>query len=153
MVLLSKASAQLFPDNTFSSFTTFYELLTGATKSEVSKIGCNFGNILPVFVPKCHRMKIQDLWRKISKVGRVYLLFINAPENADIFSSRKSFNTAAKSVGRHFLRKHLSNGSSKRKAPINGNYRRKKARDVKQENRVITTKSANQTNQSCRDTF
>ena len=39
-----------------------------------------------------------------------------APEIAEVVSGRKDFRTAAKSVGRQTLRKHLGSGSRKRTA-------------------------------------
>ena len=44
------------------------------------------------------------------------LLEIAAPEIADEVSGRRSFNTAAKCVGRHTQRKQLGSGSRKRSA-------------------------------------
>ena len=41
------------------------------------------------------------------------LLEFAAPENAEVVSDRKNFNTAAKSVGRQILRKQLDSGSWK----------------------------------------
>ena len=64
------------------------------------------------------------------------LLEIAAPEIAEIVSGRKSFKTAAKSVGRQSLRKQLGSGSRKRTA-----------------SRVIPTKSAKQISRSQRDNF
>ena len=49
--LVSNASSQLFQDNTLSSFMNFF---TRATDSGRSMGGCNFRNILPNNVPKCH---------------------------------------------------------------------------------------------------
>ena len=56
MELVSNASEQLFSDKTLSSFTKFF---AGATESGKSMGGCNFGNILPINVPKSHSGKIQ----------------------------------------------------------------------------------------------
>ena len=35
--------------------------------------GCNFGNILPINVPKCHEGKIYVFWQEASKVIRIWL--------------------------------------------------------------------------------
>ena len=43
------------------------------------------------------------------------LLEFAVPEIAEVVSGRKNFKTAAKSVGRHTLRKQLRSGSRKRK--------------------------------------
>ena len=64
------------------------------------------------------------------------LLEFAVPEIAEVVSGRKNFKTAAKSVGKQTLRKHLGEGSRKRKA-----------------SRVIPTKSAKQTSRSRRDIF
>ena len=64
------------------------------------------------------------------------LLDYVAPEIAEVVSGRKNFKTAAKSVGRQTLRKHLGDGSKKRSA-----------------SRVIPTKSAKQISRSRRDIF
>ena len=50
--LVSNASGELFPDNTLSSF---YKLFTRASKLGGAMGGCNFGNILPINVPKYNR--------------------------------------------------------------------------------------------------
>ena len=47
--LVSNASGQLFPDNTLSSFMTFF---TRTSKFGGAMGGCNFRNILPINVPK-----------------------------------------------------------------------------------------------------
>ena len=47
--LVSNASGELFPNNTLSFF---YKLFTRASKVGGAMGGCNFGNILPIKVPK-----------------------------------------------------------------------------------------------------
>ena len=64
------------------------------------------------------------------------LLEFAAPDVAEVVSGRKDLKTAAKSVGRQSLRKHLGTGSRKRTA-----------------NTVIPTKSAKQISRSRRDIF
>ena len=64
------------------------------------------------------------------------LLEIAVPEIAEVVSGRKSFKTAAKSVGRQTLRKQLGSGSRNRTA-----------------SRVIPTKSAKQISRSQKDIF
>ena len=64
------------------------------------------------------------------------LLEVSLPETAEFVSGRKKIKTAAKSVGRQTLRKHLGIGSRKRSA-----------------RRVIPTKSAKQNSRSRRDIF
>ena len=46
------------------------------------------------------------------------LLDIAVPELADVVCGKKSFNTAAKSVGRQTLRKQLGGGKQKRSIPV-----------------------------------
>ena len=69
--LVSNASAQLFPDKTLSSFTNFF---TRATESGRSMRGCNFRNILPNNVPKCHGEKKMFFDKKHSKPSEFYYL-------------------------------------------------------------------------------
>ena len=64
------------------------------------------------------------------------LLEFAAPEIAEVFSGRKKFKTAAKSVGRQTRRKQLGSGSWKRTA-----------------SRDIPTKSAKRISRSRRDIF
>ena len=64
------------------------------------------------------------------------LLEFAVPEIAEVVSGRKNIKTAAKSVGRQTLRKHLGSGSRKQNA-----------------SRVIPTKSAKQISRSRRDIF
>ena len=64
------------------------------------------------------------------------LLEFAAPEVAEVVSVRKTFKTAARSVGRQTLRKQLDSGSRKRTA-----------------SRVFPTKSAKQIIQSRREIF
>ena len=71
------------------------------------------------------------------------LLEFALPEIAEVVSCRKNFKTAAKSVGRHTLRKQLAGGSTKRKGAIS----------VRQASRFIPTKSEKQTSRSRRDIF
>ena len=63
------------------------------------------------------------------------LLEFAVPEIA-VVSGRKNFRTAAESMGRRTLRKHVGNGSRKRSA-----------------SKIIPRKAANQTNRSRRDIF
>ena len=69
------------------------------------------------------------------RVGADVLEFA-VPEIAEVASGRKNIKTAAKSVGRHILRKQLGSGSRKRSA-----------------SKVIATKSAKQIIRSRRDIF
>ena len=61
------------------------------------------------------------------------LLEFAAPEIGDVISGRKSFKSAAKSVGKQTLRKQLGSGSKQR--------------------RIIPTKTSNQSSRSRRDIF
>ena len=65
-------------------------------------------------------------------IGAVILEFA-APEIGEVFSGRKSFKSAAKSVGKKTLKKHLGSGSKQR--------------------RIIPTKSTKQSSRSRRDIF
>ena len=71
------------------------------------------------------------------------LLEFAVPEIAEVVSGRKNFKTAAKSVGKQTLRKHLGSGSRKRKGAIG----------IRQPSRFIPTKHAKQTSRSRRDIF
>ena len=89
----------------------------------------------------------QVIWRAAFSFLRKYivptakrvsvdLLEFAAPKTAELVSGRKKFKTAAKSVGKHTLRKQLGTGSRKRTA-----------------SKVFSTKSAKQTSRSSRDSF
>ena len=52
----------------------FYKLFTRGTESGKSKGGCNFGNFLPIKVPKCYREKIHVFDKKLSKSSDFYYL-------------------------------------------------------------------------------
>ena len=65
------------------------------------------------------------------------LLEFAVPEIAQVVSGRKNFKTAAKSVGRHTLRKQLGEGSRRKRSA----------------SRVISTNSAKQSSRSRRDIF
>ena len=77
------------------------------------------------------------------------LLELPVPEFAEVVSGRKIFKTAAKSVGRQTLRKHLGSGSRKRKGAIGG----RELAYGRQVSRVIATKSAKQTSRPRREIF
>ena len=68
------------------------------------------------------------------------LLEFAVPEIAEVVSGRKNFKTAAKSVGRQTLRKHIGEGSHRQ---IRGRKQRK----------IIPTKSTKQSSLSRRDIF
>ena len=61
IVLISDATAQLFPDITLMFFTTFF---IGATESGKRMGGFDFGNVLPLKLPKPHRGKFYVNWLK-----------------------------------------------------------------------------------------
>ena len=69
------------------------------------------------------------------RIGADMLEFA-APEIGEVFSGRKNFKTAAKSVGKQTLRKQLGEGSRKRTG-----------------RRIIPTKSTKQSSRSRRDIF
>ena len=69
--MVSNASAQLFPDNTLSSFTNFLPEqlnLEGQREVAISKI------TLPINVPKCYGAKNYVFRQEILKVIRILLL-------------------------------------------------------------------------------
>ena len=68
------------------------------------------------------------------------LLELAAPEIGEVISGRKSFKSAAKSVGKQTLKKQLGEGSRRRTA---GSKQR----------RIIPTKSTKQSSRSRRDIF
>ena len=65
------------------------------------------------------------------------LLEFAVPEVVDVVSGKKSFKTAAKSVGRQTLRKQLGGGKQKRSIPVKNLKRSSRSR------RDISTKFAN----------
>ena len=72
------------------------------------------------------------------------LLEFAAPEIGEVISGRKSFKSAAKSVGKQTLRKQLGEGQgSRRRTGRRGNKQR----------RIIPTKSTKQSSRSRRDIF
>ena len=75
------------------------------------------------------------------------MLEFAAPEIGEVFSGRKSFKSAAKSVGKKTLKKQLGEGS----------HRGKGAEGVRQggseQRRIIPTKSTKQSSRSRRDIF
>ena len=68
------------------------------------------------------------------------MLEFTAPEIGEVFSGRKSFKSAAKSVGKQTLRKQLGEGSRRRTAGS-------------KQKRIIPTKSTKQSSRSRRDIF
>ena len=58
-----------------SSQTTelHYKFFTRATESGMSMAGCNFGNILPISVPKCYGEKKSVFWQETFKIIRIQL--------------------------------------------------------------------------------
>ena len=86
------------------------------------------------------------------RIGADMLEFA-APEIGEVISGKKSFKSAAKSVGRQTLRKQLGEGSRRRELA----YGRKGAVGVRQtsseQRRIIPTKSTKQSSRSRRDIF
>ena len=82
------------------------------------------------------------------RVGADLLKFA-APEIGEVIGGRKSFTSAAKTVGKQTLRKQLEEGE--------GSRRRKGAVGVRQasnkQKRIIPTKSTKQSSRSRRDIF
>ena len=74
------------------------------------------------------------------------LLEFAAPEIGEVISGRKSFKSAAKSVGKQTLRKQLGEGSRRRELAY-GRTAGSKQR------RIIPTKSTKQSSRSRRDIF
>ena len=56
------------------------------------------------------------------------LLEFAVPEVADVVSGKKNFKTAAKSLGRHTLRKQLGGGKQKRSIPVKNLKRSSRSR-------------------------
>ena len=87
------------------------------------------------------------------RIGADMLEFA-APEIGEVFSGRKSFKSAAKSVGKQTLRKQLGEGSRRREPKADG---RKGTVGVRQagskQKRIIPTKSTKQSSRSRRDIF
>ena len=81
----------------------------------------------------------------VKRIGTDMLEFA-APEIGEVFSGRKSFKSAAKSVGKKTLKKQLGEGS-RRKELAYGRTAGSKHR------RIIPTKSTKQSSRSRRDIF
>ena len=87
------------------------------------------------------------------------LLEFAAPEIGEVISSRKSFKSAANSVGKQTLKKQLGQGSRKRKGAVGGrelverNLRTAGRRGGSKQRRIVPTKSTKQPSQSRRDIF
>ena len=69
------------------------------------------------------------------------------PEIGEVISGRKSFKTAAKSVGKQTLRKQLGEGEGSRRRTVSRQKGSSKRR------RIIPTKSTKQSSRSRRDIF
>ena len=69
------------------------------------------------------------------------------PETGEVISGRKSFKSAAKSVGNQTLKRQLGEGSRRREPQADGRKGGSKQR------RIIPTKSTKQSSQSRRDIF
>ena len=82
------------------------------------------------------------------------LLEFAVPETAEVVSGRKKFKTAAKSVGRHTLRKQLGEGQGSRKAVGSASVRQG-SRQIRRRKlgKTIQTKSTKQSSRSRRDIF
>ena len=79
------------------------------------------------------------------RIGADMLEFA-APEIGEVFSGRKSFKSAAKSVGKKTLKKQLGEGSRRRELAYGRTAGSK-------EKRIIPTKSTKQSSRSRRDIF
>ena len=75
------------------------------------------------------------------------LLEFAAPEIGEVISGRKSFKSAAKSMGKQTLKKQLGEGSRRREPQADGRTAGHKQR------RIIPTKSTKQSSRSRRDIF
>ena len=82
------------------------------------------------------------------RIGADMLEFA-APEIGEFISGRKSFKSAAKSVGRQTLRKLLGEGSRRRKGAVGGRGSLADGRQPgRKRRRIIPTKSTKQSNRS-----
>ena len=87
------------------------------------------------------------------RIGADMLEFA-APEIGEVISGRKSFKSAAKSVGKQTLRKQLSEGEGSRRAVGSASLRQgSRLKGGPKQNRIIPTKSAKQSSRSRRDNF
>ena len=73
------------------------------------------------------------------------MLELAAPKIGEVISGRKSFKSAAKSVGKQTWRKQLGEGSRRRKGAVGVRQRGSKQR------RVIPTEATKQSSRSRRD--
>ena len=104
--------------------------------------GRRFGALAQVFVRTANPFLNKYIVPAAKRVCADLLVFA-AAETAEVFSGRKNFKRAAKSVGRQTLGKELGSGSRKKKRAI----------EVRQASRVIPTKSAKQISRSRRVIF
>ena len=78
------------------------------------------------------------------------------PEIGEVFSGRKSFKTAAKSVGKKTLKKQLGEGEGSRRAVGSASGRESQTygrQAARKQRRIIPTKSTKQYSRSRRDIF
>ena len=75
------------------------------------------------------------------------LLEFAAPEIGEVISGRKTFKSAAKSVGKQTLRKQLGEGEGSRRREL------AYGRTAKRQRKIIPTKSTKQSSRSRRDIF
>ena len=86
------------------------------------------------------------------RIGADMLEFA-ATEIGEVINGRKSFKSAAKSVGKHTLKKKLGEGSRRRKGAVGGTeFAYGRQRGSKQ-TRIIPAKTTKQSSQSRRDIF
>ena len=83
------------------------------------------------------------------------MLEFAVPEIAEVVSGRKNFKTAARSVGKHTLRKQLGEGegSRRREPQADGRKGAVGVRQTGSKHRIIPTKSTKQSSRSRRDIF
>ena len=81
------------------------------------------------------------------------LLEFAAPEIGEFISGRKSFKSAAKSVGKQTLKKQLGEGSRSRKGAEGGRELAYGRQAGSKQRRIIPTKSTKQSSRSRRDIF
>ena len=101
--------------------------------------GREFGALAPVIGRTAIPFLRKYVVPAAKRVG-AYLLEFALPEIGEVISGRKSFKSAAKSVGKQTLKKHLGEGSRRQTA---GSKQRK----------IIPTKSTKQSSRSRRDIF
>ena len=115
--------------------------------------GRGFGALAQVIVRTAIPFLRKYIVPAAKRVGADLLEFA-APEIGEVISGRKSFKSAAKSVGRQTLRKQLGEGSRRQKGSAGGRESQTYGRQRgSKQRKIIPTKTTKQSSWSRRDIF